>query len=170
MRGQYLYIVLHDFTWVQLFSNVKNIEQHDFQSWNWMKGYTQRSVTPSSVPFLSLSCRSPILLVSVYPLIVSFGTNTYKYSDNLLYILSLVRTVLGGAMDGQWLTVFYLGPQSQNPAWGAGYKTQAPVLTQERPRETADSAVGCRTLFQVVVKQTGKSTYLCVFVNAFIWF
>ena len=40
--------------------------------------------------------------------------------------------------------------------------------TQERPRETADSAVGCRTLFQVVVKQAGKSTYLCVFVNAFI--
>lgn len=64
----------------------------------------------------------------------------YRYlwsSDNLLYTLSVVRTVLGGAMGGQWRTVFYLGPQSQHPSWGAGCKTQAPVLTQERPRENS---------------------------------
>ena len=131
MRGQYLNIVLHDFIpWVQLFSNVKNIAQHDFQSWSCIKAYTQRSVTPSSVPFLSLSCRSPVLLVSVYPFIVSFGTNTYGAVIICCIYLQLCRTVLGGAMDGQWRTVFYLGLQSQNPAWGAGYKTQAPVLTQ----------------------------------------
>ena len=64
-----------------------------------MKGYTQRSVTPSSVPFLSLSFRSPILLVSVYPFIVSFGIDTY----GAVIICCIHFQLLGLCLVGQWV-------------------------------------------------------------------
>lgn len=77
--------------------------------------------------------------------------------------------LLGWAVGEQIMNCPLLKPAKPEPCLGSRVQNPSSLADPgEIQGKAADSAVGCRTLYEAVVKEVGIITYLCVCVNAFI--